>query len=82
MIYMLLPSERSCNSCDGETLLIRPSGFAGGLARLTRGRLQQRWCPRCEWYGFSRLVPAPREPSATVADPGRSGSGGRARPAP
>jgi hypothetical protein len=82
MIYLLLPSERSCNSCDGETLMIHPTGTGGLLARLSRGRIQQRWCPRCEWYGLSRRVPPP--PSLQEAPPARRRpeSGGRAKPPP
>lgn len=59
MIYMLLPSVRSCNSCDGETLLIRPTGSRRVLYALTLGRVQRRWCPRCGWDGFARRVPPP-----------------------
>jgi hypothetical protein len=55
MIYLLLPTERSCDECDGETLLIRPEGGARLLGWLTRGRIQRRWCPRCSWYGLARV---------------------------
>jgi hypothetical protein len=75
MIYMLLPSVRSCNSCDGETILIRSSGAVRLLGRMTRGRIQQRWCPRCEWHGLSRRLPepVPREPALRPDRPGREG---------
>lgn len=53
-IYLLLPADRRCSQCDGETLLIRP-GRIGRLSALAGlGLLQWRWCPRCEWEGMSR----------------------------
>jgi hypothetical protein len=65
MIYMLLPSERSCNSCDEDTLLIRPDRSGQIFSRLTFGRVQRRWCPRCGWDGLARRVKAPLDPKRT-----------------
>lgn len=62
MIYLLFPSDRTCNTCDEETILVRSGRL---LAVLAFGRLQKRWCPRCGWEGFARL---PR-PAAAVAVP-------------
>jgi hypothetical protein len=54
-IYLLLPSDRQCGGCDGETLLMQPSGWIGRLgARLSLGRIQWRWCPRCGREGMAR----------------------------
>jgi hypothetical protein len=61
MIYMLLPSERSCNSCNEDTLLIRPGRSGKIFSRLTFGRVQRRWCPRCGWDGLARRVRPPLE---------------------
>lgn len=72
MIYLLLPSDKFCNQCDEETLLIRANragriGFA-----LSFGRVQWRWCPRCGWEGLARRVerakarPAGPAPTAPV----------------
>ena len=56
MIYLLLPTERSCSQCDEETLLVRTNRVARlGLA-LSLGRIQWRWCPRCGWEGLARPV--------------------------
>lgn len=56
MIYFLLPSERTCSECDGETLLLGGSRGARFRTRLFFGRVQWRWCPRCGWEGMSRRV--------------------------
>ena len=64
MIYYLLPSERSCAECDGETLLLGGSRGARFRTRLFLGMVQWRWCPRCGWEGMSRCVvdsPPPAE---------------------
>jgi len=60
MIYMLLPADRVCNSCDEDTLLIRPDRGGQIFSRLTFGRVQRRWCPRCGWDGLARRVQPPR----------------------
>ncbi|CAN5816072.1 hypothetical protein BH23GEM6_BH23GEM6_08180 [soil metagenome] len=65
MIYMLLPTQTSCNSCDEETLLIQPSGAGRFFNRLSGGRVQRRWCPRCEWFGFSRPIASASRPRTT-----------------
>jgi hypothetical protein len=59
MIYMLLPGDRSCNSCDEDTLLIRSDGGGRIFSKLTFGRVQRRWCPRCGWDGLARRVRTP-----------------------
>jgi hypothetical protein len=63
MIYFLLPAERGCTDCDGETLLVG-GGRAGRMgARLFFGRIQRRWCPRCGWEGLTRQVRDPVPPA-------------------
>jgi len=64
MIYMLLPTETSCNSCDEETLLIQSAGMGKVLSQMSGGRVQRRWCPRCEWFGFSRRIISSSRPAA------------------
>lgn len=54
MIYLLLPDDRRCSECDEETLLIRTRVPGRLAARLTRRRVQWRWCPRCGWEGLAR----------------------------
>lgn len=56
MIYMLLPTDRRCDECDEETLLIQLRGTWRALSRLAGGRVQRRWCPRCNWYGLARTA--------------------------
>jgi hypothetical protein len=61
MIYLLLPSDRSCAQCDEETLWIR-SNRAGRLgSALSLGRVQWRWCPRCGWEGLARRAPQEKQ---------------------
>jgi phage FluMu protein Com len=50
MIYFLLPADRRCSNCDGETLLLQ----AAWLGFLSLGRVQRRWCPRCQTVSFAR----------------------------
>ncbi|MDR0786437.1 MAG: hypothetical protein LBG44_00985 [Gemmatimonadota bacterium] len=69
MVYLLLPSDGRCARCDGETLLLRTSGFSRLWLALAFGRLQWRWCPRCGTEGFGRRI-------------GRSGSPGAGTPTP
>jgi hypothetical protein len=57
MIYLLLPVDRCCSQCDEETLLIRFNRMGRWGSALTLGRVQWRWCPRCEWEGLARRVP-------------------------
>jgi hypothetical protein len=54
MIYLMLEEERGCPSCDGETVLMRMGFLGGALSRLSSGRVQKRWCPRCGWEGMTR----------------------------
>lgn len=53
-IFLLLPTDRSCTECDGETMLVRMGRFGRGISRLMFGILQRRWCPRCGWEGTTR----------------------------
>lgn len=53
-IYLLFPSDRSCNSCNHETLLLQMGRPGRILAWLLLGRIERRWCPRCGWEGFAR----------------------------
>jgi hypothetical protein len=71
MIYLLLPTDRRCNQCDEETLLIRMTGTARLLSRLTGGRLQRRWCPRCGWFGLARPARATGGAGAELSPPAR-----------
>ena len=54
MIYLIFPAERTCSACDGETLPVRMGAGGRAVSRLTMGRLQRRWCPRCGWEGLTR----------------------------
>lgn len=67
MIYMLLPQDRRCDGCNEETLLIQQTGVGRLVSRVTLGRVQRRWCPRCAWYGFSRRIQPPASPARTGA---------------
>lgn len=53
-IYFLLPAERSCSQCNGETVAIVPRLWGWLLARAMLGRVERRWCPRCGWEGTTR----------------------------
>jgi hypothetical protein len=66
MIYILLPNERSCAQCDGETLLIRGNRLSRIGSALTLGRVQWRWCPRCEWEGLARRIGPQKHPPLEV----------------
>jgi hypothetical protein len=65
-IYLLFPTERGCVGCDHDTLLVRPEMIGRMLERVSRGRLQWRWCPHCRWEGWTRVLPAAR---AAVSSP-------------
>jgi hypothetical protein len=70
MIYLLLPSDRSCSQCDEETLLIR-TNRAGRIGfGLSRGQVQWRWCPKCGWEGLARRSADAIEPVARSRRPG------------
>lgn len=62
MIYLLLPTDRHCGDCEGETLLMEGSRLVRGVSRLWPGRLQRRWCPRCGRESFARPVLRHPEP--------------------
>lgn len=66
MIYLLIPTDRRCSACDEETLLMRVNRVGRIGSRITRGRVQWRWCPRCGWEGLARraAAPSPREAGA------------------
>jgi len=54
MCYLIFPAERTCDTCDGDTLPVR-MGWAGRwMSKLMLGTLQKRWCPRCGWEGITR----------------------------
>ena len=53
-IYLLLPKERQCDECDGETIPIRMGAVARGFSRVFAGKVQRRWCPQCGWEGLTR----------------------------
>jgi hypothetical protein len=54
MCYLIFPAERTCDSCDGDTLPVR-MGWAGRMmSKLMLGTLQKRWCPNCGWQGITR----------------------------
>ena len=59
MIYFLLPTDRRCSECDEETILLGAGRTGRLLTRVSLGRVQTRWCPRCGWHGLSRRVPDP-----------------------
>lgn len=54
MIYLLLPAERSCSECDGETLPLQMGIVGRSFSAVTLGVVQRRWCPRCGWEGLTR----------------------------
>ena len=67
-IYLLLPTDRRCNGCDDETLLLRMERGSRLLSLVLLGRIQRRWCPRCGWEGLARgrwhpILPPLRRPS-------------------
>lgn len=67
-IYLLLPSDRRCNRCDAETLLLRPSRTGRLALAVFLGRAQWRWCPRCDWHGLGRAGRAPLPGSGMPVD--------------
>lgn len=56
MIYLILPKDRECSQCSGQTLLLGGNRAARFRSRLFLGRIQRRWCPRCGWEGMTRRV--------------------------
>ncbi|HUE96552.1 MAG TPA: hypothetical protein VMN39_07820 [Longimicrobiaceae bacterium] len=67
MIFMLLPSDRTCSQCDEETLLIRAHRLGRFGSALTLRRVQWRWCPRCGWEGLARRVHVAPRPAGRPA---------------
>lgn len=65
MMYFLLPRERSCTGCDGDTLLLEGSRAVRLGTRLLLGRVQWRWCPRCGWEGMARGADSCKLPAAS-----------------
>lgn len=72
MIYFLLPSDRFCGECSGETLLMQGNRLVRTVFRLTRGHMQQRWCPGCGWEGLARRAPRLRTALVRQAEPRRA----------
>ncbi|HEU4457434.1 MAG TPA: hypothetical protein VFR81_30470 [Longimicrobium sp.] len=54
MIYLIFPSDRVCNECDGETMLMQMGPMGRVLSACSLGRVQRRWCPHCGWEGLTR----------------------------
>jgi hypothetical protein len=67
MCYFIFPAERTCDSCDAETLPVRMGAAGRLMSRLMLGTLQKRWCPRCGWQGITRTG---RLPDAYATVPG------------
>ena len=68
MIYFLLPADRLCSRCDGETLLLGGSRAARFRTRLFLGRVQWRWCAQCGWEGMARRIAGPSPTAGVPAD--------------
>lgn len=69
-IWFLLPEERDCAGCGGETVAVRMGGFGRTVRRLMLGRIERRWCPGCGWEGTSRIPKERRTPlTIRVAGP-------------
>ena len=74
-IFLLLPTDRRCSECDGETLLVRMGPVGRRISRALFGALQRRWCPRCGWEGYARGVrPGQPVPVASPAPEAPTGS--------
>ena len=77
MIYLILPKDRECSQCDGQTLLLGGNRAARFRSRLFLGRIQRRWCPRCGWEGMTRrVIEAELREDSAFTQP-RSKTGGR-----
>ncbi len=65
VIYYLLPADRRCSACDGETLpLVAPPG----LRRLGRvSRIERRLCIACGATMVARRQPGPPPPPRVTA---------------
>jgi uncharacterized protein with PIN domain len=67
-IYLLFPTDRQCNNCGGEMVLLQMGPVARSIARLLRGRLQRRWCPRCGEATWARSRPEPHLPQTILIE--------------
>jgi hypothetical protein len=56
MIYLLLPADRECSRCDGETLLLQGGHVSRFTSWFLMHRVQRRWCPGCGWEGLARRI--------------------------
>ncbi len=60
LIYYLLPADRHCSACDGDTL---PVVAPWGLRRLGRAsRIERRLCLACGATMVARRQPGPPPP--------------------
>lgn len=69
--FLILPTQRTCDRCDCETLPVRMGAAGRMAARVVRGRLQRRWCPRCGWDGMTRTGRGAEPEQAARRDPAR-----------
>lgn len=61
LVYMLLPRDPECSTCDAETL---PLETPRGMRRLLHAlRLQRRWCMECQRETLARQLPLRRTAS-------------------
>jgi hypothetical protein len=60
LLFMFLPTGRSCPRCNQETLAIRSR-----MLRPLHRMLSLRWCMSCSWQGIMRHS-AQRRPVASV----------------
>jgi hypothetical protein len=65
--FYIFPTERTCDGCDCETLPVRMGPVGRMASRLTGGRLQRRWCPRCGREGLTRAGRTAEEEQARLA---------------
>lgn len=71
MIYFLLSGDRLCSHCDEETLLLQTGRMGKIGRRITFGRVEWRWCPRCGWEGLARTPRSRRRTGWSVSRPVR-----------
>ena len=77
-IWLIFPSDRVCNECDGETLPVRMGRGGRMMQMLLLNTVQRRWCPRCGWEGMTRTghlrrtaITGVESTPATRSGPGR-----------
>lgn len=75
-IYYLLPDERGCAACGGETIRLVTRGIWRVLGS---ARLQRRWCPAC---GRSALARSGRVSGTRVGPTSTEALGGVEERAP